>query len=371
MYLLKNARIFAPRDIGVQDLFLAGTQICAMGSRLDIAGNLPVEVLDCSGRTVIPGLIDAHVHFNGAGGEAGPSSRTAPLDVGQFIEGGVTSAVGCLGMDGYFRSVRELLLKAKGLTEQGLSSWIYTGAYQIPTPTILDSVVEDIALFSEVVGVGELAISDHRSSSPTTLELVKITKQARNGGLLGGKSGMVHLHMGDEPDPFRPIHEAVETTELTYKNFYPTHINRNSHIFKDAVTYGKQGFVDLTACSYPFFPEVEVKPSRAMRELLEGGVPAAHVTISSDAGGSLPHFDEHGHCTGVDVGRPDSILREVLDAVEEGVPMEVAVQMATANPADILKLPRKGRLAVGHDADLVLLRGREIEGLWSRGRRLK
>lgn len=41
--------------------------------------------------------------------------------------------------------------------------------------------------------------------------------------------------------------------------------------------------------------------------------------------------------------------------VESGIPLIVAVQMASTTPADILSLPNKGRILPQKDADLVLI----------------
>jgi beta-aspartyl-dipeptidase (metallo-type) len=252
------------------------------------------------------------------------------------------------------RNLESVLMKVKSLRMQGISSWMYTGAYQVPPPTLTGEVGRDIALIEEVIGVGEIALSDHRSSVPTTHELIRITEHARVGGMLGAKAGIVNIHMGDAQDPFKPIHEAVSQSELGYKQFYPTHCNRNAYIFNDAKTYGMKGWIDLTTSSYPYFPEDEVKPSEALKILLEAGVPPAHITMSSDAHGSLPKFNEEGMLVRLEMGDPGSMLREVKDAVRSGVPIPEAMSTITANPANILGLHRKGQVTAGRDADLII-----------------
>jgi beta-aspartyl-dipeptidase (metallo-type) len=237
-----------------------------------------------------------------------------------------------------------------------MSAWIYTGAYQVPTPTITGEVGKDVALIEEVIGVGEVAISDHRSSCPTTEELIRITEHARVGGMLGGKAGIINMHMGDAKNPFQPIHDAVAKSELNYKQFYPTHCNRNDYIFEDAKEYGKKGWVDITTSSYPYFPQYEIKPSKTIRQLLDAGVPIEHITFTSDACGSLPDFDPvTGDLRQLEMGHPDANLREIVDAVkEENIPFETALKVVTSNPAAALKLKHKGNVAVGKDADILL-----------------
>jgi beta-aspartyl-dipeptidase (metallo-type) len=355
MILLKNCRVYAPQPLGKLNLLLSGSKVAAMDKVLEPA--LPgLEKVDCDGLLAVPGLIDGHVHIAGAGGEGGPATRTPEMPLSMMLAGGITTVVGCLGTDGYTRSVESVLMKCKSLRAEGVSCWIYTGAYQVPAPTILGDPGRDIALIEEVIGVGEVAVSDHRSSCPTPAELARLAAQARVGGMLGGKAGIVNLHMGDAPDPFGIVRQAVGTSQLTFKQFLPTHCNRNPQIFEDAKEYGQQGYVDITTSAYPFFPEEEKKPSRAVAELASAGVPLEHITMSSDGCGSLPQFDPAGNLVRLVSGEPRTLYNEMVDLwLREKLPLEQALLPATANPASILKLPGKGFIRRGADADLLIM----------------
>jgi beta-aspartyl-dipeptidase (metallo-type) len=355
MILLKNCRVYAPQPLGKLNLLLSGSKVAAMDKVLE--PTLPgLEKVDCDGLLAVPGLIDGHVHIAGAGGEGGPATRTPEMPLSMMLAGGITTVVGCLGTDGYTRSVESVLMKCKSLRAEGVSCWIYTGAYQVPAPTILGDPGRDIALIEEVIGVGEVAVSDHRSSCPTPAELARLAAQARVGGMLGGKAGIVNLHMGDAPDPFGIVRQAVGTSQLTFKQFLPTHCNRNPQIFEDAKEYGQQGYVDITTSAYPFFPEEEKKPSRAVAELASAGVPLEHITMSSDGCGSLPQFDPAGNLVRLVSGEPRTLYNEMVDLwLREKLPLEQALLPATANPASILKLPGKGFIRRGADADLLIM----------------
>ncbi len=356
MILFKNCDVYAPRSLGKRDVLVAGTKIVAIEDNINMSEIPGLTVIDATSLRMIPGLIDAHVHIAGAGGEGGPASRTPEIQLSRLLEAGVTGVVGCLGTDGMTRSVESVLMKAKALKHEGISAWIYTGAYQVPPPTILGDVGKDIAMIEEVIGTGEIALSDHRSSTPTIHELIKLAEHSRVGGMLGGKSGIVNIHMGDAKNPFQPLYDAVAQSELKLTQFLPTHCNRNDYIFEDAKTYGKKGYIDLTASSYPFFPQYEIKPSKAIAELLKAGVPLEHITMSSDGCGSLPQFDEKGKLVQLETGYPKSIFDELKDTVlQEKVPLEKALSVVTSNVADILALQQKGRVEVSGDADLVLI----------------
>lgn len=355
--LFKNANVYTPENIGVKDILTGGKSILAISENIEIPKGLEVNIVDCSGLNLVPGIIDSHVHITGGGGEGGPATRMPELEISMMIDGGVTTVIGCLGTDGITRTVDSVLMKVKSIRAKGMSAWMYTGAYQVPPPTITGDIARDIALIEEVIGVGEVAISDHRSSVPTIAELAKLTGHARVAGMIGGKAGIMNMHMGDARDPFRPLHDIVASSELKYKQFIPTHCNRNDYIFEDSKEYGKLGYVDITTSSYPYYMDEEIKPSKALKQLLESGVPIEHITFTSDACGSLPGFDPvTGKLVKIEMGYPDSVLREIKEAVlEDGLPLETAIKVATSNPATILKLTGKGFIKEGFDADILLL----------------
>ncbi len=368
--LFRNAQVYCPDYIGKKDVLTGKQSILSIKDHIEPPKGVDVTIIDCKGQRLVPGLIDSHVHVTGGGGEGGPASRMPELQLNMMFDGGVTTVIGCLGTDGITRTVESVLMKIKSLRAQGVSAWMYTGAYQVPTPTITGDLAKDIAFFEEIIGVGEIAISDHRSSVPSVAELARITAQARVAGMIGGKAGIVNIHMGDAKDPFRPLHEVVACTMMGYRQFVPTHCNRNPYIFQDAKEYGKKGYIDITASSYPYDKDVEIKPSVALKQLLEAGVPVGHITFTSDGCGSLPCFDSEGRLVKIDMGLPSSILREIKEAVlEDKIPLETALRVATSSPADTLKLKGKGYISEGCDADLLLLdEGFNIIHLMAMGR---
>jgi len=358
MILIKQAEIYTPDLIGVRDVLIAGGKIIAIENNIEAPKGVKCEIVDAKGLKLTPGLIDGHVHIAGAGGEGGPSSRTPELQLSQLIEAGVTTVIGCLGTDGMTRNIESVLMKTKALRAEGVSAWMFTGSYQIPTPTLTGDVGRDIALIEEIIGVGEIAISDHRSSVPTTDELIRLTEHARVGGMLGGKAGIVNIHLGDLEDPFRPLFLAIEKSMLKLNQFLPTHCNRNDYTLVSAIEYAKAGgYVDITTSSYPYFPQYEVKPSTAVKLLLEAGIPIEKITFTSDACGSLPDFNPiTGELIQLEMGQPSSNIREMKDIVNvEKLSLEIALKPLTSNPATILKLKNKGKIEVGKDADILLL----------------
>ncbi len=157
-----------------------------------------------------------------------------------FLEGGVTTVVGLLGTDGWTRTGIDLLAHVRGYTIQGIRSFLLSGSYAVPPVSITKSIAEDILLINEVIGMGEIAINDHRSTQPTVHELARLASQARIAGLLKGVRGTMNVHIGDGKHALGLLEEVVETTDIPITQFLPTHINRSERIFDAGLRWAKQ-----------------------------------------------------------------------------------------------------------------------------------
>jgi len=358
LILIRNAHLYSPEDLGIRDVLIGGGKILKIGSNLPVQEAYGIEVIEAEGMILMPGLIDAHVHILGGGGEGGYRTRTPEIMLTDIIEGGVTTVVGCLGTDGTTRTMTNLIAKARGLEEEGITTYVYTGSYQVPVRTLFGNVMDDIILMDKVVGTGEIAISDHRSSQPTMEEFAKIVADTRVGGILSGKAGLVNIHMGDGKEQLLFLRRILEETQIPATNMLPTHINRNRSLMADGIDYAKNagGYIDLTTSSDPdFLDPDEVKASTGLKMALDAGVAPDHITFSSDGQGSLPVFDAEGNFLHLGVGKVNSLYREMRDAVlKDAVPLETALKPVTSNPAFLLKLAGKGEISEGADADLVL-----------------
>jgi beta-aspartyl-dipeptidase (metallo-type) len=372
MLLLKNAELYTPARSGRADILIVGARIERLGPDIQMPPSW-CDVFDASHLAAVPGFIDSHVHMAGGGGEGGYATRTPDLQLSDAILGGVTTVVGTLGTDGVTRSAANLLAKARGLDEEGITTFVYTGCYAVPVQTLTGSIERDLLLIDKVIGVGEIALSDHRSSQPTFDEVARVAAEARRGGMLSGKAGVVNVHMGDGKRGLSMLRRIVDDTEIPATQFVPTHINRNPVLFEEGVAWAKAGgHVDFTTSSVPaYVEEGEVACASALRRMLDASVAVSQITFTSDGQGSLPRFDAHGRLQGLDVGRVTTLFAAVRDAVQrERVPLETALEVITSNPARILKLRGKGRVAADADADLVLLTPDtlEIRGVIAKGR---
>ncbi len=356
MLLLRNADVFAPEALGLQNLLLGGGRILWIGSDVpDLPSTLAIETINLHGQRLIPGFIDGHVHVTGGGGEAGFHSRVPAVGLSRFTRSGVTTVIGLLGTDDVARGPRELLAATYALRELGLSAYAYTGGYHLPPATLTGSVRSDLAFIEALLGVGEIAISDHRSSQPTLDELLRLASEVHVAGLMTGKAGILHLHLGDGARGLELVRQALDQSELPPRVFNPTHVNRRKALFDEALDIARRGCsIDITA-----FPvedgEDAWSAADALLRYLDSGAPSERVTISSDAGGCLPCFDADGHVSHMDVGAPGALLATLNELLARGLSLSQALPAFTNNPARLLRLANKGRIAVGVDADLVAL----------------
>ncbi len=366
--LIKGGTLYAPEKIGIRDVLIIGKAIAKISDRIDLPKDFGAQVISATGKVVTPGLIDLHVHLLGGGGEAGPRTRTPEITLSKITRAGVTTVVGCLGTDDVSRRPETLLAKAMQLEEEGISTYIYSGSYQFPMATITGSVRKDIALIPKVIGVGEIAVSDHRSSQPSFEDLCKVAAEARVGGMIGGKAGLVHLHLGNGQRKLDPIIRMVKETEIPITQFLPTHVTRTEPLLKQSIQFAKMGGnIDFTVKGQDLtFP---LATARSLNMALKDGVTIDQITLSSDSNGSMPVFDEKGKMIKLAVGDIQNLYLECRDLIREGFPLEDILKLVTSNPAKRAGIDQnKGSLEEGKDADLLVIDGDfKIETVMAKG----
>jgi len=372
--LILNGEVFAPEPVGRKDILVAGGSIEAVAEpgRIRLDG-LEVEVLDATGKRVLPGLVDPHVHILGGGGEGGPATRAPEIRVEDIVSSGVTTVIGCLGTDGVTRHMTSLLAKARALEIEGLSTFIFSGSYEIPVRTLTGGVRSDLIIIDKVVGAGEIAVSDHRSSQPTFDEVARLAAECRVGGMLGGKAGALHLHLGDGKRKLELLFRLIGETEIPATQVIPTHANRNRELFEDSLRWvASGGAIDVTVGPDPAPDDPDVSLEDCVRAFLERGLPLERLMASSDSNGSLPVFDASGKLVRLTVATEKDFIRKFRDLVLKNVlPLDKAVRLFSTNAAGFYKLAGKGRIAPGADADLILVdKDLALHDVFARGRRM-
>ncbi|MBR4162740.1 MAG: beta-aspartyl-peptidase [Solobacterium sp.] len=344
--LIKNAHVYSPEDLGIQDVLICNQKIIRIHPHIDFTWDEDFTVIDAKEKILVPGFIDQHVHIIGGGGEDGFASLIREIQFTDCIRYGVTTVIGLLGTDHHAKSVETLVAKTKALKEQGMSAYCLTGSYTYPSNTLTGSVGRDIAFIDEIIGV-KIAISDHRSSNVSKQELARIATEARTAALLSKKPGVVHMHTGKGKDGYKKVMEIIEETDIPIFHFRPTHV---ANQLEDAYAFADMGgYIDFTSGT-----DIE-KTAETLQNAMKR-VPLSQITLSSDSNGSFPVWSEDKKIIGMGVGKMETLYDTIRCLIKEKhVPVCEAIRLITLNVADALLLKQKGRIEKDADADLVLL----------------
>ncbi len=354
--LLLNADVYAPEPLGLRHLLVCAGKIVYLGETVPTLDEaLGARTTDLAGRRLIPGIIDGHVHVTGGGGEAGLHTSVPPVPLGQFTANGVTTVVGVLGTDDLVRTTGSLVARVRALRAEGLSAYGHTGGYHLPPTTLTGSVRSDIVHIDCLIGMGELAISDHRSSQPTLDEVLRIASECHVAGLMTGKAGILHLHLGQGARGLDLVRRALDLAELPPRVFNPTHVNRRKALFDEACALATRGCtIDVSA--FPVAEDDDAwSAANALARYLDAGLPPERITVSSDCSGALPVHDAQGQVVSMGYGTSHRLVETIRELLHAGRPLDQILPAFTTNVAHLLRLKNKGEITLGADADLVVL----------------
>jgi beta-aspartyl-dipeptidase (metallo-type) len=239
------------------------------------------------------------------------------------------------------KTMAGLLAKAKARKEEGISAYLWSGGYNVPPASIMGSIREDMMFIDEVIGCGELAISDERALEPTPQELARVVTDTRQGGKLSKKAGITHFHVGPGKRRMKCIEEMLDDDrfEVDAAWLYPTHIGRSEALMRDAIALAERG-------SYVDVDVQEEDLAKWVTFYVDNKGDVGKLTVSSDAS----------------IKGPKTLFAQVRACARgHRLPMDRLLALVTSNTADVLHLARKGRLAVGRDGDILVLEKDEFE----------
>jgi beta-aspartyl-dipeptidase (metallo-type) len=351
--LLKGGQVVLPTGIERRDLLLAGGRIVALAERLDqpVRSEL-LATHDLGGLTVAPGLVDAHVHFLGGGGGDGFETRLPELALTDLTANGITTVVGAPGIDMVSRNMEGLLAKARGLRAEGLSAFVYMGGFHRPLGSITGSVWRDSYLLADVIGV-KLAVGEPRAPSISERELVDLARELAWVERATGRGAVLHIHLGLAEDGPALLQRAIPRFPSPARAVI-THCNYAEQNLAAAIGLAPTGvLLDITTTLAPErgVPGA-VSGADAVAALLRAGVGSRQISMSTDGNGHVPK-EVDGSWEPYRT-HMDSLLDDIR-AVARTESLATALSLATANPADALRLPRKGRIAEGADADFIAI----------------
>jgi beta-aspartyl-dipeptidase (metallo-type) len=347
MLLVKNTNLYSPEKLGLKDILISNGKIVAIEDKIE-ENSLFNDFWDAQGAITTPGFIDQHIHVIGAGGKHGFSSMTPEIQMSELVKCGTTTVVGLLGTDGSTKSVKTLFSKIQALNQEGISAYMYTGYYGLDKVYLMSSLQEDMIYIDKVIGC-KIALSDIRSSYPTALELLRLLRNVRVGGMLASKKGILHIHLGALSSKMDILFEIIENYEFPISHISPTHVGRTKELFEQAIQFAKMGgMIDITTGASKY-----TDPYKSVLYALEKGVLIDNMTFSSDGNAGLDRLDDNGNLIGFKRAPFDKNLEEVINLVTiGGIPLEKAIKLITTNPAKNLGLKNKGHAKVGYDADL-------------------
>jgi beta-aspartyl-dipeptidase (metallo-type) len=336
--LIENGDVYAPEHLGAQSVMLMGRTIARIGpvdrSAVESVG-VDVDVIDARGCIVCPGFIDPHEHLLGGSGEEGFATQSPEIHLSEIVRAGITTVVGTLGVDTTMKTMAGLLAKAKALKEEGMSAYIWSGGYNVPPVSIMKTVREDLMFIDEVVGTGEIAISDERATDPVLSELARCVTESRMGGMLSRKAGVTHFHVGPGKRLMQCLEEliACDQYEIKPEWLYPTHIGRSTALMRKAIALAKAGaHVDIDV--------QEEDLAKWVTFYVDHHGDLEKLTVSSDASAK----------------GPDTIFEQIRNCARgHRLPLPHLLALVTRNTAEVLKLEKKGRLEAGADADILIL----------------
>jgi imidazolonepropionase-like amidohydrolase len=388
-FVVRDARVFdGERDLGVTTVVVRDGRISAVGNE-DAPAGLPV--VDGSGKTLLPGFIDAHVHV----------WSDAARDMARF---GVTTALdmhGDAGRLGALRSERESI-DGSGRADLWAAGFAVTAPgghgtqFGFTVPTIDDAtdidafidarvdegadyiklIIEDLSAYGtgrrlptlSAEQVGRVVAAAHRRDRLAVAHVA--TLEDAQVAIGAGADGLVHVFTDAVADDalvadIRRNGAFVTPTLAVVASMAGS--GEGKALAADPHFQSLVGADQLGTLSSDFAgPNLE-RLQRALDSVRKLHAAGVEILAGSDA-------PNPGTAHGV------SLHHELELLVRAGLSPEQALAAATARPAERYGIAERGRIAPGMRADLVLVDGdplsditatRAISAVWKNGHRIE
>ncbi len=337
-----------PGRLTHQTVIATGGRVSAIGPMGTTKVPPGASAIDGRGKTLMPGLIDAHVHIRAA-------------DVPAYLASGILTVRNMWGHDAIVRlqdDIREG--RVRGPTIYSLSP----GLDGSPASWPVTQFVDDATLADSVVGAQE-------AHGWTTLKVYQRLSLAAFDSIVASVHRR-HLHFAGHVPTAVPIGHALGTGMESIEHY--TGYDR-------AVSWSGQGgtFGWADADTSRFAPLVEATlasgtwncPTMAIYALIATrmGAEAAERTMANRRLFTRALHEQGallvaGTDAGIGVTAPGtSLLDELLEFVASGFTNWEALRLATIEPGKLLQVPQLGTIAVGAPAELLLLDGNPAEDL--------
>lgn len=380
--LIRNGTLVTSRGRVEADLAVADGKVAAIGTDLGEAR----EVVDASGLVIIPGLVDVHVHFREPGHtykeDFGSGSRAAAV-------GGVTTVLDMpnnqvpIATAALFRAKREpaerhshvdfglygIILQEnldqlQPIAAEGAVGFkLYMGETTGHNPCPDDGVI--FAAFREAARLG-LPVGVHAENNPV-MQLLKRELQAT-----GRTDPRAHLESRPPFIEAEAISRAAVLAEAAGNRLHVHHLSTRPGLEQALAARARGapitlevlvGHLLLDDSAYDRLGNlVEVNPpirEREHSEALWAALDAGEIDcVATD---HAPHAAEEKarenvwECPGGFIGVETMLPLLLTQAAQGRITLERLVALTSEQPARLFGLPGKGSLAIGADADFVLV----------------
>jgi N-acetylglucosamine-6-phosphate deacetylase len=377
-------RAFTPfEEISDVVVVIHGSKIAAVGQRGKIELPRGVREIAASGRTMVPGFVDVHIH--GAGGHDVMEGTREALEIitATVAAHGTTSLVATT-VTGSEKETRDsvagiahFILNTSQYPARELSAEIlgihFEGPFISPARRGVHPakwiVRPSLELLAQLLGEarGTAQILTLAPELPGALELIEAAR----------KAGLV-VSLGHTDATYEQAQAAIEAGAT-----HAAHVYNAMRPFSHRGTGVIGAVLTSPKVSAELIADGVHVDEAAMRMLVELKTPERVILVSDgisatgmpDGRYQLGMFEVQvsagvaRNAEGKLAGSTLTLDRALRNMVALGVPLASALRMVTANPARQIGLgARKGVLAPGADADLVFLNDKlEVSGVMTRG----
>jgi allantoinase len=371
--IVRGGSVVTPEGVVTADIRVQEGRIAA------IAPDLPgeAEEIDARGLTVLPGLIDAHVHFNEPGrteweGAATGSRALAAGGGTLFIDMPLNSSPCTVG--GAEFDAKRAALEQSSITDFALWGGIVPGNCGHLAEMAERGAIGFKAFMADS-GLPEFPRSDDRTLFDALREAarlgVPVAVHAENNDLVAPRGGGSSARDYLESRPIVAEVEAIERAALLAREagakLHIVHISSGRGVRAALEARARGTDISIETCAHNlWFTEEDMLRTGALlkcapplrsstdRDALWNAVREGGVDIvGSDHSPAPPEMKRDGNFLRI-WGGIDGV-QHTLAVLLSGASVEQCAAVAAANPARRFGLPHKGRVAVGCDADFALV----------------
>ena len=377
--LIKGGRVIDPANNldEVVDILVENSTISKVAKNIKANGS---EIIDATGKIVMPGLVDMHVHLREPGRE---DKETVETGTRAAAKGGVTSVLAMPNTDPAMDSAENVELLKEAIQRSAQVHVFICGAITLGRA---GKQLTDIATLKqeEVIAISDDGASvDSGEVLQEALRIgqaqgVRVICHCEDKALSGG--GVVNLGFTSTRMGLRGISRESEFTrisrdiELAHKLDAPVHI---AHVSckesVEIIAKAKKKGVKVTCETAPHYFALNEEavlrydtnmkmnpPLRGKDDMLAIRKGLADGTIDAIASDHAPHTENEKEIEfersefGV-IGLETELAVSITELVATGIlDWKKLIEKLALNPANILGI-KKGTLSVGADADIVII----------------